>query len=371
MRLLCLLVLAAACGDGSPANPDATATADATGSGGGSGSGEVDISFGTAGTAMLTGTCQALAVDASDRPLVVTIDGPGHPTLTRLDSAGHVDATFTPRALGTDAIVFARVFALASGKVLVTTFPMPGTTAHVYRFAVDGTPDLDLEMPSALSAILVAAERTDGGIDLVGGGNDADHAFSFARITAAGAVDTTFGVQVPATPMIPPGYFAHGVSLGGGTFALSGASFTANNGPVTAHLLLASDGAITKTTTIDDTQMLDLARNGDKLYALATSYPDEKGSITRFDAMLTADPSFTSAESATIMPYPGIRNGSALAVAPDGSLIVSDGKTLARFHADGTTRSTLPYMFEACGVAFDTHDRPLVASATSVMRLVQ
>lgn len=366
MRLLCLLALAAAaCGDSSPAKPDATA--DATGSG--TGSGDIDTSFGTAGTAMLAGSCQALAVDATDRPLVVTIDGAGHPTLTRLDTAGRIDTTFTPRPLGTDMVDFVRVFALPSGKVLVTA--MQGTTPHVYRFAVDGTPDLDLEMASPLGTILVAAERSDGGLDLVATGNDANHAFSFARITAAGAIDAAFGVQLPVTPMTPPGYFAHGVSLGSGAFALSGAGFTANNGPVTAHLMLASDGNITGTITIDNTQMLDLARNGDKIYALASSYPDEKASIARFDPTLAADTTFASAESATITPEPGIRNGASLAVGSDGSLIVADGKTLARFHADGSARSTLPYMFAACGVAVDSHDRPVVASSTSVLRLVQ
>lgn len=368
MRSLCLVLLLAACGDGSPAKPDGAPAADGAADTGSAAS-EIDTTFGTAGTATLAGPCQAFGVDANDRALVVTIDAMGHPTLTRLDTSGHVDATFTPRALGTDQIDLARLFVLPSGKTLVATFPMPGTLPHVYRFAVDGTPDLDLEMASPLGAIFGAAERSDGGIDLVGVGNDSDHAFSFARITAAGAVDTTFGVKIPSTPTIEPGYFAHGVSLGNGTFALSGASLDSGHGPVTAHLVLATDGAIAKTTTVDDTEVLDLDSHDDKIYALTTSYPAQTGAIARFDQMLARDTSFSSAEAAMIVPVAGVLNGALLGVAHDGSLIVTDGKTLARFHADGSARSTLPYMFNACGIAFDSHGRALVAASMSVLRL--
>ena len=133
--------------------------------------------------------------------------------------------------------------------------------------------------------------------------------------------------------------------------------------------MLATDGAIAKTTTVDNTEVLDLHAHGDKLYALTTSYPAQQGAIARFDQMLAPDTGFTSAEAAMIVPVAGILNGALLAVAADGSLIVADGKTLARFHADGSVRSTLPYMFDACGIAFDSHGRPLVAASMSVLRL--
>lgn len=386
MRSLCLVLALAACGDGSHAKPDAAGdAAPDTGSGSGSGSAasEIDTTFGTNGTAAITGgTCRAFAVDASDRSLVVVGAANGQASLVRFDASGQPDASFTPRALGSADVTFAQLTVLSGGDLVVTGIFGSGSAddPHLYRLTADGTIDVDLRLPPLMHPVIALGERTDGGLDLAAPGDAFEKAFAFSRITAAGAVDTTFGTQgvaEPATPNLPPRYFAHAVSLGNGTFALSDDSFKTINqqggdAPVVGHMLLATDGAITKTTTIDDTQFLYLAAAGGKVYALTAGWPSETGTISRFASDLTADATFTTAEASTFNPVYGLYNGGALAVAADGSLIATNDMTLDRFHADGTARSVVPAPFTyPCGIAFDSHGRALVASSTGILRLVQ
>jgi hypothetical protein len=371
-----MILLLAACGHSSQPKPDGSAAADAA-----TGPADIDTSFGTAGTVLLpsTQTCRAFAVDASDRPLVLSSDANGQ-TLTRFDTKGSVDTTFAPSALGAAGIAAAGLFVLPSGKVVVSgVFGANFDDPHIFRLT-NNTIDLDLRLPSPIAGVIGVAERSDGGLDIVGPGNAFGTPFLFTRITAGGAVDTTFGnqgVAAPTTsnPSLPPDYFPHAVSLGNGTFALSAATFKQVNpqggtGPVVGHLVLAADGAITQTTTIDNTQFLSLAGHAGQLYALTNAFPSNVGAVARFGADLTADASFTAAESSTFAPVFGFYNGGALAVAPDGSLIATNGTTLDRFHADGTVRAKDAYAFTYCGVAFDSHARPLVASSTAVLRLV-
>lgn len=351
-----------------------------------------DDGFGTHGSVAFAATCQAFALDASDRSLVVTQTDTQNTTpltLSRYTTAGTLDQTFgtggnvaVSSTVGSPSFT---VFTLASGKIVVLGRVYSDAThfaPHVYRFTSDGTLDLDIELPATMDPrAVVAHERADGELELVTWGTSS--AFDVVRITAAGALDSAFGSNgvVAIDTGTAAGYFPHGVAVADGTFILSGATFGQapgmGVGPVNGHLFRVVDGTVTANVQTDNAQYLSVVTDGVQPFVLVNSLPDQRATIAAIDATtLKYDPG-----TGLTLPFPitanyGTFSGAALSIRSGTDLFVNmpDMTTtmLARYREDnahepggyGTVADHSGY----CGSALDSQTRPVFATQTTLYR---
>lgn len=388
--LSCFAVAACGGGGSTPAadagSPDAAAAADL-----------LDKTFGDQGTVKIGNfICEGIAVAPDDSILVAERGPEGGVLVIRIGTDGKPDASFgegggkgfvggpgdNPR------------FSVTSDAIFVATRigAGPGPPAAVVRLSANGVRDPGFGSSGVatipgLNFIFGVGHRSDGGLDLVAVGASGGHAYTFARLSAAGVVDSQFGQPSPDTGDVQPGYFPHAVSIGEGKFVLSGASFTATNdaggaGPVHAHLFVATDGVLGKAVDYDqaESQVLDLQLHGDRVYVMRNLFRGGKGEIERRAFDLTADSSFAGATvpkevNAVYGPY----NGGALAVSADGALTAvgdADSRFIDQFRSDGvlTVASTsmqagVPGNTAFCGLAYDSHGRAVLGFADRVVRL--
>ncbi len=131
--------------------------------------------------------------------------------LVRLTPDGIADPTFgyngnVSTSIGSGAAVARGVAVRPDGRIVVAGWTGTGavTKAFVIRYLSDGSVDpafgvdghviVDLGEPSSASAAMALELQSDGGIVIAGdGAQDGNTDFAIARLTPAGALDTSFG----------------------------------------------------------------------------------------------------------------------------------------------------------------------------------
>jgi uncharacterized delta-60 repeat protein len=176
--------------------------------------GTLDTTFGSSGhTVVPLGAAQAIALQKDGKIVVVGRLGTNHLGIVRLTAAGALDTSFgsggkltVTVGSGTGSGSYARSVAIeADGKIVVAGYATftTGSKAVVGRFTTSGGLDTSFGSFGWFSSTFGMAEASadgvtvqpDGKIVLVGSAytKGAPDAIAFARLTSAGALDSTFG----------------------------------------------------------------------------------------------------------------------------------------------------------------------------------
>lgn len=314
--------------------------------------GTLDTSFSGDGVATaFTGTGTAGVLQPDGKPVIVGTTAAGL-QIVRFNADGTPDTSF-----GGDGQVVASfaggisaraVMFQSDGKLVVAGYLSftSGDLRDIFlaRFAADGSPDptfgtggtaiIDLT-PNGIETVFDAALLADGKIIIAGQKNDtvgfAD--FLIARFDTNGAVDTTFGSNGFTTVAVAPSNndLADSVAVApDGKIVVGGiyTSFSVSNAPVLVRLM--SDGTLDSTfdsdgilipTAVNRPVAVLVQSNG----KILTAGPNGSVSgVSKYNIDGTLDTSFsldgriTAAGSAT-----------ALAIQPDGKILVSGSQTIS------------------------------------------
>jgi uncharacterized delta-60 repeat protein len=332
--------------------------------------GDADRSFGTAGTVETTiGTESAateLALQPDGRIVVHGSSRPGGSTLARYDPNGRLDAGFGAGGIVTGQHSFASGLALQpDGKILVST-QLSGQRTALLRYERDGTLD-----PGFGSAGLATGPRggaralavqPDGKIVAVGTAADA-YAFQVARFNTDGSLDTGFGTGGAVQTVFGYSAVAATVALKpDGRIVVAGDSIPGiprpppppppapppppPPTPPPERIVLAqyqpngnldqsfgSGGMITAPIG-RRSRASDLGLQPDGRILVAGS-SDARIVVARYSPEGLLDPGFGSSGVVLGRPESAGYLSSALALQPDGKIVIGGSNTLARYLPNG------------------------------------
>lgn len=331
-------------------------------------SGAVDGTF-ASGTGA-NGTVRTIVRDGSNRLLVggdfTAYNGAaGTVRLARLGAGvGTVDGTFNAAGAGADASVYA-VAVDGAAKVFVggdyVTFN--GTTLNrVARLTTAGAVDTTFATGSEFNGVITGvARQTDGKLVVIGSFTTVNGVArnGVARLNVDGSLDTTFSPGTgPATGLV------RAVAIDSNGNILLGGSFTDFSGTTTADRLVKLDSTGTLDTVFDTNK--GTGPNG-PIYGIVTIMLDPStgdillgGDFTTFNAVATVRVARLTGGTGASRGTPDLTfntnlgagaNGtvSAIAVEPGGAILVAGGFTTV----DGQARSGLARL-SAAGVVDTT-----------------
>jgi uncharacterized delta-60 repeat protein len=307
-----------------------------------------------------------------DGKIVVVGNGPGNTfTITRLNPGGSVDTGFGGSGTGTIRFDFghpgiARAVALApDGKIVVAgqvSVSSSNDDAAVARLNTDGTPDStfgpngwrDADFGGDDDVANAVAVLPDGRIILAGEGSP-NRRFVVARLTTTGHYDGTFTANGGFTTVaIGSGADAFSVAIApDGKIVVAGTAYMPATGADFAVARLTADGDPDNTFDGDGQRTIDLGGT-EEPHGLAVT-PDGKilvaghsaisnFALVRLGPTGSPDLSFNGDGTLRISFGPGTTYAHAIAVQPDGKIVIAgkaqNGIAFARVLPGGALDTT-------------------------------